>query len=66
MANVFGTPVYVYSYYADDPANRDSKGQKDSASAMLKDVLKNIGPLEKAVTALENADKALDGTGYED
>lgn len=64
MTNVFGTPVYVYS--ADDPANRDSKGQKDSASAKLKDVLKNLQPLEKALAALENADKSLDGTGYDD
>jgi len=67
MTNVFGTPVYVYS--ADDPANREGKGDKggkNPVSTMLKDVIKNLQPLEKALAALEGADKALDGTGYED
>ena len=64
MTNVFGTPVYIYS--ADDPSNRGEKGAHDSVSAKLKDVLKNLQPLEKALAALENAEKALDGTGYDD
>ena len=65
MANVFGTPVYVYSA-ADEQAGKAGNGQNGSASAKLKDVLKNLQPLEKTLTALENADKALDGTGYDD
>jgi len=61
MANVFGTPVYVYS--ADDSANKSAKGE--AVSTRLKDVLKILQPLEKAQSALENAATALNGTGYE-
>lgn len=63
MANVFGTPVYLYS--ADDPGNR-SKDGKDSVSGRLKEILRTLQPLEKALGALENATKALEGTSYED
>lgn len=67
MANVFGTPVYIYS--AEDPANQQDKsetGKRNQVSTMLKDVIKNLQPLEKALASLESAEKALDGTGYEE
>ncbi len=61
-ASVFGSPIYLYS--ADD-ASSDKAPKQESVSGKLKDILKTLQPLEKAQSALENAAKALDGTGYE-
>jgi len=64
MSKIFGTPIQLFN--ADDPANKTSKDGKESVSSKIKDVLKNLQPLEKAQAALENAAKALDGTAYEE
>jgi hypothetical protein len=59
MTNVFGSPIYVHS--ADD-RGEDQK----TTTSRIEDALKTLKPLDKARTYLENAAKALDGTGYED
>lgn len=64
-ANVFGTPVYVYS--ADDPSNRSGKDGKDSTvSDRLQNALKAVKPLDSARLSLQKALDSLDGTAYED
>jgi hypothetical protein len=59
MTNVFGSPIYVHS--ADD-RSEDAK----TTTSRIEEALKTLKPLDKARTYLENAAKALDGTGYEE
>jgi len=61
MANFFGTPIYIQS--AEDS---ETNSKTESMSSRLKEVLNTMQPLEKVSTALSNAIKLLDGTGYDD
>ena len=64
-ANVFGTPVFIYS--ADDPSNKVGGEDKDSTVAnRLQNALKAVKPLDSARLALQKALDSLDGTAYDE
>jgi len=62
-ANVFGTPVYLYS--AEDPANREGQDKTSNVSDRLQNALKAVKPLDSSRLSLQKALDSLDGTAYD-